>query len=631
MSSASLRQLAQEKAVIHCDVDCFYCQVEVLDNPALAARPLAVHQGNSGGFVAVNYQARAAGIRCGDGSDSHNLAATTFHNDDNRSLQEARQLCPSLITKPMRSDRYRQVSAQVLALISPHATNGQCEKTSYDDFYLEVIPDAAKLTASDAWSPPSDIDLHILGETGFDALPPILKWGVQVACNIRAAVQQELALTMSFGVAGGKLAARLAGPLHKPFGMTVVPPHQAAAFLLDTPILEVPLLRGQLGKQVVEQLSVKHVRDLAAFQARELTDMFGTAVGQLLFDLGHCIDDKRVQAKGPQQSICCTKSYHSLRDFARVDEALQRLVYALWPRLLEERSSSGRVPVKLKLGLKQAGREQQVRSYTLSVPQAAAKQLQATAVGSVDPSATQSSAVHTLIPNLAPRSRLQHPSMDKGISQQLQSGSARVNNKQHDALPMQVNRQLLESDVFQDPADNPAKLPNSSQDQVHNWLEAGVHQAARSAIFHAALGLLKPKLLQPVMVNFMSVGGEYTKDVRPGSNHGGMLRFLQAASTSSCEPAVLANHHQLDNTKSTEHGSADNLPLGAEAQELQIRLLPSMLTGTKHTNRQELPAQKRPLSGISMWQHQMHGMSSLTRNKIQKKGAGPLDRFLTKH
>jgi len=35
--------------------------------------------------------------------------------------------------------------------------------------------------------------------------------------------------------------------------------------------------RGQLGKQVVEQLSVEHVRDLAAYQARELTDMFGAA------------------------------------------------------------------------------------------------------------------------------------------------------------------------------------------------------------------------------------------------------------------------------------------------------------------------------------------------------------------
>lgn len=66
-----------------------------------------------------------------------------------------------------------------------------------------------------------------------------------------------------------------------------------------------------------------------------LTTCSPRSAGQLLFDLGHCIDDKRVEAKGPQQSICCTKSYHGLRDFARVDEALQRLVYALWPRLLE--------------------------------------------------------------------------------------------------------------------------------------------------------------------------------------------------------------------------------------------------------------------------------------------------------
>ena len=71
-----------------------------------------------------------------------------------------------------------------------------------------------------------------------------------------------------------------------------------------------------------------------AAQHLQLPALMQTA-GQLLFDLGHCIDDKRVQAKGPQQSICCTKSYHGLREFARVEEALQRLVFALWPRLLE--------------------------------------------------------------------------------------------------------------------------------------------------------------------------------------------------------------------------------------------------------------------------------------------------------
>ena len=66
---------------------------------------------------------------------------------------------------------------------------------------------------------------------------------LQAASNIKAAVQKELSLTMSFGIAAGKLAARLAGPIHKPSGMTVVPPSRAAAFLLETPILKVPHLR----------------------------------------------------------------------------------------------------------------------------------------------------------------------------------------------------------------------------------------------------------------------------------------------------------------------------------------------------------------------------------------------------
>lgn len=40
---------------------CPDCQVERLDNPALLGVPLAVRQFNSGGFVAVSYEARAAG------------------------------------------------------------------------------------------------------------------------------------------------------------------------------------------------------------------------------------------------------------------------------------------------------------------------------------------------------------------------------------------------------------------------------------------------------------------------------------------------------------------------------------------------------------------------------------------
>lgn len=39
--------------------------------------------------------------------------------------------------------------------------------------------------------------------------------------------------------------------------------------------------RGQVGKHVIKHLSVEYVRDLAAYQAKELTDMFGMATGNL--------------------------------------------------------------------------------------------------------------------------------------------------------------------------------------------------------------------------------------------------------------------------------------------------------------------------------------------------------------
>ena len=78
------------------------------------------------------------------------------------------------------------MSAQILALISQHATSGECEKTSYDDFYIEVQPCASQLSAAAAWLPPVDTEVHILGGSSFTALPATLKQAVQVSSHQRA-------------------------------------------------------------------------------------------------------------------------------------------------------------------------------------------------------------------------------------------------------------------------------------------------------------------------------------------------------------------------------------------------------------------------------------------------------------
>ncbi|GLC37395.1 hypothetical protein PLESTM_000579000 [Pleodorina starrii] len=127
------------RVFLHVDLDCFYCQVERLDDPSLLGKPLAVTQFNSGGFVAVSYEARAAGIRCGDGVGAGGRASIPYLRAMGAvSMAEAQVRCPDLVVRPMRTERYRRVAEQVHALLRRFAPDGQVEKTSYDDFYLDV-------------------------------------------------------------------------------------------------------------------------------------------------------------------------------------------------------------------------------------------------------------------------------------------------------------------------------------------------------------------------------------------------------------------------------------------------------------------------------------------------------------
>ena len=124
--------------VVHFDVDAFYVAVERLDDASLVGAPVVVQQFNSGGFVAVSYEAKAAGIRKGDGVGAggrRNIARLAGR----LSLDVAMQRCPELQVKPMRTDRYRAIAAQIKALLVRHVgrAGGIVQKASYDDFYLE--------------------------------------------------------------------------------------------------------------------------------------------------------------------------------------------------------------------------------------------------------------------------------------------------------------------------------------------------------------------------------------------------------------------------------------------------------------------------------------------------------------
>ncbi|WAR00612.1 POLK-like protein [Mya arenaria] len=104
------------RTIVHVDMDMFYAAVEMLDNPALRNKPMAV--GGNSMLSTSNYNARKFGVRA---------AMPGFIG---------KKLCPDLVIVPLNFEKYTAVSKQVKAIISMYDPN-YCPM-SLDEAYLDI-------------------------------------------------------------------------------------------------------------------------------------------------------------------------------------------------------------------------------------------------------------------------------------------------------------------------------------------------------------------------------------------------------------------------------------------------------------------------------------------------------------
>ncbi|KAK9826961.1 hypothetical protein WJX74_001872 [Apatococcus lobatus] len=361
-----------QRVIIHCDVDCFYCQVERLDDASLKGVPLAVQQFNSGGFVAVSYEARAEGIRCGDGvGDAGRASIQRLKDMGAVSLAEAKRKCPALQIRPMRTDRYRQVAAMVHSILQAHAPGCPVEKASYDDFYLDVTA-MCHMDMGPADSPPPQ--LHIIHQGQWPDVAADMRHALLIAVDMRKALVKQLGMTISVGVARNKLLARLVGPMRKPDGLSVLPDCATQPFLCSQPLQSIPSLRQKLGGQVVQALGVTSVGQLAGFLPEDLIGRFGPTTGAFLAALPLARDETPVRDRGPQKSIMAERSCPPLESVAAIEAALQPLAASLLQRLAQDARQNSRMPTKLSLTCREGYGAPRTRS--MPIPAAALAALQ---------------------------------------------------------------------------------------------------------------------------------------------------------------------------------------------------------------------------------------------------------------
>lgn len=289
------------RTILHADFDAFYASVEMLDNPSLRGKPVAVGgSAETRGVVAsASYEARAFGVRSA------------------MPMRTATRLCGPLIRVSPRFSRYREVSRRVMAIFAD--LTPLVEPLSLDEAYLDVT----RLTDSG-------------------------RGAESIARALKRRVKAELGLTISVGVGASKSVAKIASDLEKPDGLTIVPRGGEADFLAPLPVETLPGV-GPKTRERLNAEGVVTVGDLAAKPPEWAASRFGRN-GEYMRRLATGRDERPVQTGRDAKSVSSETTL--LRDTGDPD-ALDALVSGLSrdvARSLERRDLWARaVKVKLRL------------------------------------------------------------------------------------------------------------------------------------------------------------------------------------------------------------------------------------------------------------------------------------------
>ena len=182
------------------DMDCFFAQVEQMDNADWFKKPVAVTNGLQGTtIITCSYEARAFGVHTG------------------MRLKQARQLCPGLIHAPSRPYRYAELSTRIM------------------EGLIDITPDVEVFSVDEAF-----LDLT--------RCQTLYKGAMNIAYLIKRRVWQVSGLRCSVGVSGDKTTAKFAAKKEKPDGMTVIHPEEAADALAPEPVTALSGINKGIGR-----------------------------------------------------------------------------------------------------------------------------------------------------------------------------------------------------------------------------------------------------------------------------------------------------------------------------------------------------------------------------------------------
>ncbi len=301
--------------ILHIDMDAFYASVEILDNPALKGKPVIVAGLSSRGVVcAASYEARKYGV---------SSAMPVF---------EARKKCPHAIVVPTRKKRYKEISAQIMAIL--YKFSPLVEKMSIDEAYLDV--------------------------TGCERL---FGTSETIAQKIKKRIFESTHLTCSVGVATAKFLSKIASDMDKPDGLVVIRAEDVSDFVENLCVEKVPGVGNQMAKTLFK-MGIRTLGDVRKYPKKRLIEIIGKN-GHRLSRLAEGYDSSGVYPNMPPKSVSAEETF----DMDTADKEFLKkhlLIHAVEvSRQLRKLGTKSR---KVTIKIKHADFTQVTRSITLKIP-----------------------------------------------------------------------------------------------------------------------------------------------------------------------------------------------------------------------------------------------------------------------
>lgn len=219
---------------LYLDLNAFFASVEQQEDSALYGRPVAVipNDVETTCCIAVSYEAKKFGIKTGT------------------AVWRARELCPDIVLRPARHDRYVAYHRRV------------------HDELLRHVPTVAVCS----------IDEFTTTLGGRDReLPAAQALAARIKCGLRETIGPVV--TASIGLAPNRLLAKIAADMRKPDGLTWILPHEIEDKLAPLALDDLPgIARGNVRR--LRRAGVETVPGLLGLDPRHARAIWRSVAGE---------------------------------------------------------------------------------------------------------------------------------------------------------------------------------------------------------------------------------------------------------------------------------------------------------------------------------------------------------------